>query len=192
MRGFLPFAAGVAIALAAGWIAFPRAIYRNRQQPVDFSHKVHAEKAGTKCEDCHAFRDDGTYAGVPALEKCTGCHGAPMGTTPAEKRFIDSYVTPNREPAWLSYARQPENVFFSHATHVRLGGLKCEDCHAGEGASEGLRAYGKDRISGYSRDVLPVANWKHLRRASQSMSMDDCVECHRRRGLEQSCLDCHQ
>jgi len=192
MRGFLPFAAGAVLALAAGWIAFPRAIYKNRQQPVDFSHKVHAEKAGAKCEDCHAFRDDGTYAGVPALDKCTGCHAAPMGTTAAEKHFIDSYVTPNREPAWLSYARQPVNVFFSHATHVKLAGLKCEQCHGAEGAADGLPAYAQDRISGYSRDVLPVTSWKRTRLAGHSMSMDDCVDCHRRRGLEHSCLDCHQ
>ena len=63
---------------------------QNRPQPVDFSHKVHADKAGTKCEDCHAFRDDGTFAGIPTLDKCAGCHAAAMGTTAAEKNFIDS------------------------------------------------------------------------------------------------------
>jgi hypothetical protein len=184
MRGLIPFAAGAAVALCAGWLAFPRAIYQQRRQPVQFSHKVHADKAGTKCEDCHSFRDDGTYAGAPSLDKCTGCHAAPMGTTAEEKRFIDTYVTPGREPEWLSYSRQPENVFFSHAAHVKLAGLKCDRCHGALSSSDGLRAVYVDRISGYSRDVLPVAG--------RGMSMDDCVACHRQRGLENSCMECHR
>jgi hypothetical protein len=192
MRGFIPFAAGVAVALAAGWIAFPYAIYGSRPQPVNFSHKVHADKAGAKCEDCHGFREDGSYAGVPKLEKCTGCHAAPMGTSAAEKQFFDNYVTPNREPVWHSYAGQPQNVFFSHASHVKLAGLKCGQCHGPVGASDSLGAFQQDRISGYSRDVLPVAEWKHNRGAGHSMSMDDCVACHRTRGLKHSCLECHQ
>jgi menaquinone reductase, multiheme cytochrome c subunit len=192
MRGFIPFGAGAVLALAAGWIAFPYAIYRAKPQPVDFSHQVHIEKAGVKCEDCHAFRDDGSYAGVPTLDKCAGCHSAPMGTTQAEKNFIDQYVTPNREPAWFAYARQPENVFFSHAAHVKLAGLKCEQCHGAAGAAAHLRVYQQDRISGYSRDVLPVAGQRHSADMGPGMSMDDCVACHRQRGLEHSCLECHK
>ena len=132
--------AGVLAALGAGWAGFPYAIYQSRPQPVDFSHKVHAEKAGAKCEDCHAFRDDGTFAGIPTLDKCAGCHAAAMGTTAAEKNFIEQYVTPKREPEWASYARQPENVYFSHAAHVKLGNVKCEQCHGAQGAGDNLPA----------------------------------------------------
>ena len=185
MRGRLLFLAGAATALAAGWAGFPRAIYRSQAQPVDFSHQIHAEKAGAKCEDCHAFRDDGTFAGIPALDKCTGCHAAPMGSSSEEKRFIDEYVTPQREPAWLSYARQPENVYFSHAAHVKLASLKCETCHGGLGSSASLPRFQQDRISGYSRDIRGAAG-------RPGMTMDDCAACHRKHGLEYSCLDCHK
>ncbi len=177
-------------ALGAGWIGFPKAIYKSRPQPVDFSHKVHAEKAGSQCEDCHALRDDGTFAGIPTLDKCAACHAAPMGSTVAEKNFIDRYVTPNREPQWLSYSRQPENVYFSHATHLKAGGLKCEQCHGDQKSNDKPRLQQIDIISGYSRDVLPVG--AALETKPRSMKMDDCVECHNRRGLEHSCLDCHK
>ena len=177
IRGKLLFLAGVLAALGAGWAGFPRAIYSTRPQPVDFSHKVHSEKAAMQCEDCHAFRADGTYAGIPALEKCAGCHAAPMGTTAAEKAFIDQYVTPNREPQWTPYARQPETVYFSHVTHVKLGKMKCEECHGAQGASEHLGPAQVDRVSGYSRGT---------------QSMDGCVECHYKRGLEYSCMECHK
>ena len=180
ITAIVPFAAGVLLALTAGWAAFPRAIYRAERQPVNFSHRVHADKAGQKCDDCHSFRADGTFAGVPTLDKCSGCHAVPMGNTAEEKAFIDRYVTPSREPQWRVYARQPENVYFSHITHVKLAGMKCETCHGNEGATDGLRAYQEDRVSGYSRDVF------------RSMKMDDCVDCHRRQGMEQSCLDCHK
>ena len=179
LRG-IPFVAGVLVALGAGWIGFPRVIYKSNPQPVDFSHKIHADKAGAKCEDCHAFGADGTYSGMPTLDKCSGCHAAAMGDTAAEKNFIAGYVTPAREPQWNSYARQPENVYFSHASHVKLGGMKCDQCHSGEGASNALRPVRVDRVGGYTRDV-----W-------QRMKMDDCVACHRQRHQENSCLDCHK
>ncbi len=185
IRGKVLFLAGAATALAAGWAGFPRVIYRGRPQPVDFSHKVHADKAGSQCADCHAFRDDGTFAGIPTLDKCAGCHAAAMGTTVAEKNFIDQYVTPQREPAWMSYARQPENVYFSHIHHVKFGKLKCEDCHGNLGTTDKLPLYQEDRISGYSRDIWGTAG-------RPGMTMDDCVACHRKQHLEHSCLDCHK
>jgi hypothetical protein len=171
------FLAGVAIALGAGWAGFPRAIYRTRPQPVDFSHKVHADKAGTKCEDCHALREDGSFAGLPALEKCAGCHAAPMGTTPAEKAFIDQYVTPGREPVWATYAHQPENVYFSHAAHIRNAKVKCEECHGDVGASDKLRPVRVDRVSGYT---------------AETMRMQACIDCHQRNNVTDSCLECHK
>ncbi len=185
IRGKILFVAGAAAALGVGWGGFPRVIYKSRPQPVEFSHKVHAEKAGTKCEDCHAFRDDGTFAGIPMLEKCAGCHAAAMGTTAAEKYFIDRYVTPQREPEWLPYARQPENVYFSHITHVKLGKVKCESCHGDQGASDKLPPHEADRISGSSREIWGAAE-------RPAMTMDGCVDCHRKRALEHSCLDCHK
>lgn len=177
LRGTILFFAGALAALGAGWLGFPRVIYRTASQPVDFSHKVHAEKAGSKCEDCHVFRADGSFSGAPALDKCSSCHAAPMGETAAEKQFISRYVTPAREPEWLVYARQPENVWFSHATHVKRAKLACERCHGNQGAAETLRAHRENRISGYSHDLL---------------SMDACIACHRQQHKEASCLDCHK
>jgi len=179
-RGTFLFLAGVTVALGAGWLGFPYGLYERRAQPVDFSHKVHVEQGGMKCEDCHELRADGSFAGIPRLEKCAGCHGAAMGTTASEKRFIDRYVTPQREVPWAVYARQPENVYFSHTTHLKLAGLKCESCHGNHGSTNTLRPYEEDRVSGYSRDV-----WR-------GMKMNDCEDCHRQSRHEGGCLDCHK
>ena len=184
-RGTIVFLAGVLAALGAGWAGFPRAVYRTQTQPVAFNHKVHADKAGSKCDDCHSFRADGSFTGIPTLEACAACHAAPMGTTAAEKNFIDRYVTPQREPEWLVYARQPGNVYFSHNAHVNRGKLKCERCHGNQGQSTMPRPYQVDRISGYSRDIWGGAG-------RPAMTMDGCVSCHREDGREYSCLDCHK
>jgi hypothetical protein len=190
MRSVFPFVAGVAVMLAAGWVGFPHAIYKSRPQPVDFSHKVHAGTAGQKCDDCHSFRPDGTFTGIPTLDKCAGCHAAAMGATVAEKNFVEQYVTPGREPQWAAYARQPENVFFNHAVHVKRAQMQCETCHGDHGSSDHLRAYQEDRVSGYSRDIWQVG--EHGKGARAAMTMSACVECHRQQGLEHSCLDCHK
>ncbi len=139
ISGKLPVVAGLLAALGAGWAGFPRAIYKSTPQPVAFSHKVHVETGGAKCEDCHAFRADGTFAGIPPLETCSTCHAAAIGSTADEKRFVEEYVARGREPQWASYARQPENVWFSHTTHVKLAQLKCERCHGDHGSTAKLR-----------------------------------------------------
>jgi menaquinone reductase, multiheme cytochrome c subunit len=164
LRGTILFLAGTLVALGAGWLGFPRVIYQTRPQPVQFNHKIHAEKASTKCEDCH-----GALASLPTLDKCAPCHAAPMGDTAAEKQFIEKYVTPQREPEWLVNARQPVNVYFPHTPHKKL---KCERCHTVQDA-----ALQQDRISAYSRHLL---------------SMDACIDCHHQNHQELSCLACHK
>jgi hypothetical protein len=192
IRGKILFFGGMLAALGAGWIGFPYVIYETRPQQLDFNHKAHAEKAGMKCEDCHAIREDGTFAGIPKLDQCALCHAAPMGTSAAEKKFIDTYVTPGREPQWLSYSRQPENVYFPHAAHVKRGAMKCEQCHGDHGSSATLRPHQQDRISGYSRDIWGRPVGAFGLRAAGGMTMDDCISCHEQHQLQHSCLDCHK
>lgn len=175
------YIAGLAISLTAGWTILPQALYKEVPQPASFSHAAHTgEKGGMQCTDCHAFRTDGTFAGVPKLEVCAGCHAAPVGETASEKRFVEQFVNRGREPRWRIYSRQPDNVWFPHSVHVTRGKLACERCHGSHGKSAALPAYRVNRISGYSQTVMT------------GMRMDDCVRCHRQSGLSHSCLDCHK
>ena len=178
-RGQILFVAGVLVALAAGWRAFPVLRFQRVPQPVAFSHKIHTDKAGAKCEDCHSLRDDGAWAGIPAMDKCSGCHAQPMGTSAEEKRFIDGYVTPGREIPWQVYSRQPQNVYFSHAAHIKLAHLDCRQCHGAQGESDTLGPARVDRISGYSG-------------SPHFQDMNACEDCHRHRGAANSCLACHK
>ena len=140
-RNILAFGLGLAVTLLAGWVAFPRVLYVQEQQPLEFRHKTHAEKSGVaECSQCHALRDDGTFAGIPAMETCAGCHSEKMGTSKAEAILVDTYIKPGKETPWLVYARQPANVWFSHAIHVKRADLACVECHSTYGESDEVRS----------------------------------------------------
>ena len=66
-RFLIPLAAffvGLVSHLFAGWVIFPLLLYAEKQQPIDFSHRLHVEELG-ECEGCHYFREDGSFSGIP-------------------------------------------------------------------------------------------------------------------------------
>lgn len=191
--GKASFMAVLAAIITAGWFGFPRMLYRNVDQPLQFSHRIHtSEKVGLTCDGCHSVKDDGTFSGIPRLEMCAQCHAQAQGTTPDEQRLVAEYVTPSREIPWLVYARQPENVYFSHAPHLKLAGIGCERCHGPHGQSDSLRPFQVNRISGYSRDIWG-RNISGIRtRPWDGMKMSDCERCHAERGVANTCFKCHK
>jgi hypothetical protein len=178
-RALLFFSVGLALVLALGWLGFPRLLYARAEQPLGFSHEIHAsDKTGLGCADCHPTGEDGRFAGIPRIDNCAGCHAEAQGETAEEKRLVEEYVVPGREIPWLVYARQPENVRFPHAIHVKRGGFACERCHGAHGTSAALPPHETNRITGYSRDVR---------------KMSDCESCHADNHRERtSCLACHK
>ncbi|MGD9055807.1 MAG: cytochrome c3 family protein [Desulfobacterales bacterium] len=193
------FILGLAASLIVGWVVFPQVLYSQKKQPIEFNHALHNELVEDGCESCHFFREDGSYHGVPKLDQCIECHEEVNGEDPEEARFVNEFVANNREVPWLIYSRQPQNVFFSHAAHVKMGEMDCVTCHGHIGESESLPIYKQNRISGYSIDIWG-RNISGIKRNSwDRMKMDDCAECHRREGVNQNsvqtlrggCFVCH-
>ncbi len=187
------FLAGMVTTLAAGWFGFPHVLYRKIDQPIQFSHRLHTgEQVGLACDGCHSLKDDGSFSGIPKVEQCATCHAQPQGATSDEKKLVADYITPGREIPWLVYARQPENVHFSHAAHLKLAKIECERCHGPHGRSDSLRAFEMDRISGYSREIRGRKISGIRTRPWDEMKMTDCARCHAERGVSNNCLDCHK
>jgi hypothetical protein len=115
-----------------------------------------------------------------------------MGASPAEGILVDNYIKPGQEVPWLVYSRQPANVWFSHAIHVRQAGLGCAECHGKYGESDEPRIYEQNRISGYSRDIWGHSMSRLGRAAGDGMKMSDCEDCHSRHKVEVGCLGCHK
>lgn len=183
---------GLAAGLLAGWVALPAFLYGRQEQPLPFDHQVHVESAGMGCEDCHGFADDGSFTGIPPLSSCAGCHGEVQGESEAERRLVEDYVATGREIPWLVHARQPDNVYFSHAPHVRRAGLECRRCHGDHGTSTTTRVYEYNRISTYSRDIWGPRIGGGGPDEWDSMKMSACVRCHAHSGVRDHCLMCHK
>jgi menaquinone reductase, multiheme cytochrome c subunit len=186
------FLGGLCCMLFVGWVVFPSVLYERSEQPLQFSHKVHTETAGMTCDVCHVFSEDGRFSGIPSVAKCAECHAETVGSSPHEKLLVDEYVKQNREIPWLVYAKQPQNAYFSHASHVKLANLACDVCHGPHGTTDSLRTYERNRISGYGRDIwgrsiarMKTAQW-------DGMKMDDCADCHNKRNVPNTCLKCHK
>ena len=111
------------------------------------------------------------------MEACAACHAERIGTSRAEAMLVDGYIKKGQETPWREQYRQPPNVWVSHTLHTRLAKLTCQECHGAYGDANDLPPYERNRISAYSRKV---------------MDMSRCEDCHRRRGVEVSCLGCHE
>jgi len=191
--GKLMFFAGFGIVIITGWIFFPYFIYKPINQPIQFSHLIHtSDNVGLKCEDCHHFDKDGRFCGIPKIEMCASCHSQPMGISDEERKLVENYIRTGREISWIIYSKQPQNVFFSHATHVKLGEVSCQSCHFGQAYTQSLRPAYFSRISGYSLDVFGKDLFNFPSTPSKGMRMDDCSSCHHEHGVRESCIDCHK
>lgn len=188
------FIIGFVASLVFGWVIFPKLLYCEKQQPIQFDHALHAAETGG-CESCHFFREDGSFSGVPKLAQCTDCHsGDPEGTE------FQQHVAQQKEIPWLVYSKQPDCVFFSHAAHVKAGGMECKTCHGDIGESSHSRPYEYNIITGYSRDIWGKNIAGIKKHTWDRMKMDDCAECHAKSGKKSSsvqtdqeaCFVCHK
>jgi hypothetical protein len=171
--GIVFFTLGFAVALASGWLVFPELLYSQKAQPINFSHAAHSD---SDCDSCHALRPDGTYSGIPRIDKCKECHESAQGSTEDERVLVEEYVAKDREIPWKVYAWQPDNVFFSHAPHKGQG-LECTRCHRDVAKEEKTPKFRENLITGYS---------------ISTMKMVECEKCHADKGVTNNCEMCHK
>lgn len=127
-------------------------------QPIWFSHKVHAGQNEIDCMYCHYAAEDSKSAGIPGTDVCMNCHnvvknGTQTGTDEINK-VLDSWKT-GMPIEWIRVHNLPDHVFFSHAQHVNAGKRECAECH---GPIEEM-----DRVA-----------------QVEDLSMGWCLDCHRR------------
>jgi menaquinone reductase, multiheme cytochrome c subunit len=171
--GTLFFFVGFIMSMILGWVVFPHVLYSQKAQPLSFRHSAHAD---SECVDCHRFRGDGTYTGIPNTDNCRQCHEEAQGTSAAEKVLVENYLQQNKEIPWLVYTRQPDNVYFSHAAHVKPK-IDCVRCHRDVTKDEKLPLVLENRLTGYSKDT---------------MKMTECEQCHAEHGASNACHVCHK
>ena len=97
------------------------------EQPVDYSHKLHAGDLGIDCRYCHTAVEVSAKANVPATEICMNCHTL-VGTDNKKLDPVRASWVNNSSLEWVRVHDLADYAFFNHSAHVNVG-IGCESCH---------------------------------------------------------------
>ncbi len=144
------------------------------EQPIAYSHRLHAGELGIDCRYCHSGADNSRHAGIPAGNVCMNCHKfvtASFGATKEDPTFVapelqklydtlgldeNRELDPTKEHRaveWIKVHNLPDFVYFDHRSHVTAG-VECQQCHG------------------------PVETMERMYQVSD-LTMGWCVNCHR-------------
>lgn len=134
------------------------------EQPIYFSHQIHYER-GIQCAFCHMEAPRSTFAGIPSVLKCMGCHRVIIPQYPEIQKLHDYWRTQTPIP-WRRVYWMPDYVRFTHQPHIAAG-IACQSCHGSVGSMDRVR-----------REV--------------EFNMGTCLTCHRAMGARTDCFGaCH-
>ena len=121
-------------------------------QPVDYSHKLHAGELGMDCRYCHTSVEKSQEAIIPPTQTCMNCHNI-VGTDEEKLALVrESWETGN-PIEWVRVHMLPDYAYFDHSVHVNSK-IGCASCHG--------------RVDQMEK-VMQV----------EPLSMSWCLDCHR-------------
>lgn len=136
-----------------GAMALGRSKDYQPEQPIYYSHKVHAGINQINCQYCHTGVYQGKQATIPSVNVCMNCHmsiseysGEKMytetgeeinGTAEIQKLYKYAGFEPGKpwDPSkakpieWVRIHNLPDHVYFNHSQHVKAGKVECQTCH---------------------------------------------------------------
>ncbi len=147
-ESYVVFGAATSVGLSQGY---------SPDQPIKFSHKVHAGENQINCKYCHSTVEYSQTAGIPSANVCMNCHnkiksGTHTGTYELDK--LRAAVKDKKPIEWVKVHNLPDHVYYNHAQHVNVGKLDCIECHG---------------------DVAKMDRIKQV----NTLSMGWCLNCHR-------------
>ena len=137
------------------------------EQPINFSHRIHAGDFEIPCMYCHTQARRSISAGVPSVNKCVGCHNEIATDRPQIRKVINYFD--NKEPIpWVKVHDLPDFVYFPHKRHVQAD-VACQTCHG------------------------PVETMEKVTRMAP-VKMGECLACHKENEVEHGldCWTCHK
>ena len=121
-----------------------------------------------ECQYCHWSVTKSSYAAIPEVETCMGCHKYVGGRTEEQQAGINKikeYWKKGEPIPWKKVHAMPNYLKFNHKRHVKAG-VSCHSCHG------------------------QIPEMEVVERVS-SMKMGWCIECHRDQGTSIDCATCH-
>lgn len=112
-----------------GYIVFPTASNQGYapEQPIPFSHKLHAGDYKIDCKYCHVSANKSRHATIPAMNVCMNCHKVVKTDSPHIQK-LTQHFNEGKPIQWVRIHELPDFVFFNHKPHVNIG-IACETCH---------------------------------------------------------------
>ncbi len=136
-------------------------------QPIKFSHQLHAGTNGINCKYCHSSAEKGKASGIPTLNVCMNCHkyvqsGSKYGKDEIAKIYkaldydpsTQKYGSNPKPIEWIRIHNLPDFAYFNHSQHVVVGKIECQTCHG------------------------PVEEMEQVKQYSP-LTMGWCIDCHR-------------
>lgn len=150
------------------------------EQPIAFSHALHAGENQIDCNYCHSSARHSKHSGIPSANVCMNCHmyvdgseitddagnlkydgeGSPeiakiyaaIGWDSENREYIEDY---EQQPIkWVRIHNLPDLAYFNHSQHVNAAQLECQECHG------------------------PVETMEEVYQYSE-LTMGWCINCHR-------------
>ena len=164
------------------------------EQPIYFSHKIHAGENKIDCQLCHSSAKYGKVSEIPSLNVCMNCHrtiseyNGKYIESGKDKAFYDGEIqkiyaatgwNPEKQQytgkttpvEWTRIHNMPDFVYFNHAQHVV----------AGEQAI--INSFNKKNPDNKIDVVCKACHGKidtmNVVQMANDFTMGWCVECHR-------------
>lgn len=160
--GIVVAVAVVAAGAALGYFLYPGDL--GPEQPLPFSHRLHANVKEINCVMCHRTVLDSPDAGMPPLETCMLCHQRVIVHYPPIEQLRTAYAD-GTPISWQRVNMLPDYVNFNHSMHLNKD-VDCGKCHGD--------VKGMDRI-----------------KATPEFTMGFCIQCHRDNDATHDCFTCH-
>ena len=98
------------------------------EQPIAFSHKLHAGTYQINCNYCHTGVFKAKSANIPSVNICMNCHNTIKKDSPEIQKLYAAAET--KTPIeWVRVHNLPDLAYFNHSQHVNVGGIECQTCH---------------------------------------------------------------
>lgn len=181
------------------------------EQPIWFSHAIHACENEIDCEYCHHTARDSKHASIPSTNICMNCHkgittGSQTGAEEIQKIYSAIGFNPEKasfmngagdsgfalpqddyegEPIkWNKVHNLPDHVYFSHAQHVSIAGLDCRNCHGPVETFTVGRQATTEEINAQKADIPGL-----IELSKPTLTMGWCIECHNKASIDLASSD---
>lgn len=171
------------------------------EQPIHFSHKIHAGENKIDCQVCHSSAKYGKVSEIPSMNVCMNCHrtiseyNGKYMEPGKDKAFYDAeiqkiYAATGWDPAsqqytgktepveWVRIHNMPDFVYFNHAQHVVAGEQAIINSHNAKNPDNKIDVVCKACHGNVDQmDVVEMAN---------DFTMGWCIDCHRTTEVDMS------